>query len=93
MNWKRAADGMLIEQAGAGTLSVLTIDGSTETWDVGAEDGIGWVRQDNGSLDIFERSTLAAEFQEFDIIASFAQGGWQMVRWEAENGTEAEQRA
>ena len=86
MNWKKAADGMLVEQAGAGTLTVLTIDGSAETWDVGAQDGIGWVKQSDGSLDIFERSTLAVDFHEYDIIGSFAQGGWQCVRWESEDG-------
>lgn len=92
MNWQRRHDGMIIEQAGAGTLSVLTIDGNTETWDVGAEDGIGWVKQADGSLDVFQRATLHEAFGEYEIISSFAQAGWQCVRWEAENGTEAESR-
>jgi hypothetical protein len=86
MNWRREADGMVVEQAGGGTLSVLTISGDTETWDVGAEDGIGWVKQDDGSLDIMMRATLQQAFGEYEIISSFGQGAWQCVRWESQNG-------
>lgn len=83
---------MLIEQAGAGTLTVLTLTNEVETWEVGPEDGIGWFKNDDGSLDIFMRATLVQSFSEYDIVGSFAQGGWQSVRWEAANGNEAEQR-
>jgi hypothetical protein len=93
VNWRREANGMVIQQAGSGTLTVLTISGDTETWDVGAEDGVGWVKQDDGSLDIFYRASLREDFGEFDILGSFGQGAWQCVRWESENGdTESEAR-
>jgi cold shock CspA family protein len=89
---------MLIEQTGAGTLTILTLTSDVETWDVGPNDGIGWLKREDGSLDIFMRATLAARSVERDItedqiVATFAQGGWQCVRWEAENGNDAEQRA
>jgi hypothetical protein len=93
VNWRREADGMVIQQAGSGTLTVLTISGDVETWDVGERDGVGWVKQDDGSLDVFFRASLMENFGEFDIIGSFGQGAWQCVRWESADGdTESEAR-
>jgi hypothetical protein len=86
MNWRREADGMVIEQAGAGTLTVVTITDYQETWAIGAEDGVGWVKQDDGSLDIMMRATLREAFGEYEIVGSFGQGAWQCVRWESQDG-------
>lgn len=87
MNWRREADGMRIEQAGAGTLSVLTLTNEVAEWEVEAGDGIGWIKQDDGSLDVFFRHSLMVAGGEFEIVGSFAQGGWQYVRWEAADGS------
>lgn len=73
-----------VEQAGGGTLSVLTLGGELQEWSVGDEDGVAWTVHDDGSLDIFFRDTLAVAGVGGDIVASFSANGWQCVRWQFE---------
>jgi hypothetical protein len=66
----------MIEQTGAGTLTVTSLGGDIYEWFTGEEGGVAWTVHDDGTLDV---SLLSEDGNRLDVAATFATG-WS-VRW------------